>query len=167
MIKNLYVYFISGFIFVCITGTISHFLYDFFNQNTVIGLFSPVNESVWEHMKLIFFPMLIYSIFLTSKFQTEYPCIKSALLLGTVIGIFLIPILFYTYTAILGYNKLILDISIFIISVFTAFLLAYKLTFSCKALEYSKIIYLSTYIISILFFIFSYFPPNIKLFRVP
>ena len=53
---------IIGTIFVLILGTLSHFFYEWSNDNQIIGLFSPVNESVWEHMKLVFFPMLFYSI---------------------------------------------------------------------------------------------------------
>lgn len=167
MTKNLYLNFIIGFIFVSVAGTLAHFLYDFSKQNVIVGLLSPVNESTWEHMKLIFFPMLIYSIFSIIKFQTDYPCIKSSLFLGIIIGTFLIPILFYTYTAILGYNKLVIDISIFYISVFIAFYSAYRLTLSCKCNQYTKIITLSVFVIMILFFVFTYFPPQIKIFESP
>lgn len=167
MTKNLSMYFVLGFIFVSVIGTLAHFLYDFSKQNVLVGLISPVNESTWEHMKLIFFPMLMYSLFLISKLQNNYPCIKSSLFLGIIIGTFLIPILFYTYTGILGYNKLALDISVFIISVLIAFFTAYKLTLSCKGDPYIKVITLCVFILAILFFIFTYFPPQLELFKEP
>ena len=45
-----------------ILGTILHFTYEVLEENIVVGAFSAVNESVWEHLKLIFFPMLIVAI---------------------------------------------------------------------------------------------------------
>ncbi|MEA4973343.1 MAG: DUF6512 family protein [Candidatus Metalachnospira sp.] len=167
MTKNLSMYFVLGFIFVSVIGTLAHFLYEFSKQNVLVGLISPVNESTWEHMKLIFFPMLMYSLFLIPKLQNNYPCIKSSLFLGIIIGTFLIPILFYTYTGILGYNKLALDISVFIISVLIAFFTAYKLTLSCKSDPYIKVITFCVFILAILFFIYTYFPPQLEIFKEP
>ena len=50
-----------GIIFTIILGTISHNVYPWTGNNFIAGLFSPVNASIWEHMKIAFFPMLIYS----------------------------------------------------------------------------------------------------------
>lgn len=62
---------IIGIIFVMLTGTLSHFLYDWSGQNPVVGLFTPVNESIWEHMKLLFFPMLLYSLIMILKYRRD------------------------------------------------------------------------------------------------
>lgn len=51
-----------GFAFCCILGTLAHFFYEWSGENTFIGMFCPVNESVWEHLKLIYTPYLIWSI---------------------------------------------------------------------------------------------------------
>ena len=53
-------YIVTGFLFVGIFGTLFHFVYDWCRQARLIGLFVRVNESTWEHMKLLFIPMLIY-----------------------------------------------------------------------------------------------------------
>ena len=48
---------------VClILGTILHFTYEISLNNTFVGIFSATNESVWEHLKLIFYPMLLMAI---------------------------------------------------------------------------------------------------------
>lgn len=39
-------YTIIGILFVLTTGTLAHFLYDWTGNNTVVGLFTPVNESI-------------------------------------------------------------------------------------------------------------------------
>lgn len=77
--KHLKHYTIIGIIFATIMGTLAHFLYDWSGKNRVVGLFTPVNESVWEHMKLLFFPMLLYTLLMIFKFRKQYPCISSAL----------------------------------------------------------------------------------------
>ena len=41
---------------------ISHNLYEWFD-NSVISIFFPVNESIWEHMKIIFTSTIIVSFF--------------------------------------------------------------------------------------------------------
>ena len=47
------------FFFISILGVLLHFTYEWSNDNPAVGLFSAVNESTWEHLKLIFFPMLL------------------------------------------------------------------------------------------------------------
>lgn len=95
--KQLKRYMILGICFVLFTGTLSHFLYEWTENNFVIGLFAPVNESVWEHMKLIFFPMLLYSFAGILKLRKSYPCIGSAFCFGILTGTVLIPIFLYLY----------------------------------------------------------------------
>ena len=140
-------YLIIGTIFVIILGTLSHFFYDWSNNSFVVGFFSPVNESTWEHMKLVFFPMLLFSLFANSKLKSIYPCITSSLLFGILIGTFLIPIFFYTYTGILGYNVFILDLTTFILAVICAFFSVYRLTTSVGC-RITKLFFLSKYVLS-------------------
>lgn len=160
-------YSILGAIFVIFTGTISHFIYEWSGKNFILGFFFPVNESTWEHMKLCFFPMLVYSMFMKKKLENAYPCVASALLFGTLFGTFLIPIIFYTYTGILGKNFLPLDIATFILSVLLAFLAVYRFTLSCRVVAYTDLLRLSVLVTTVFFFIFSYFPPKLGIFIAP
>ena len=56
--------FISGFLFTSVLGTLSHFFYEWSGDSTFIGLVCPISESAWEHMKLLFFPALLYCFLL-------------------------------------------------------------------------------------------------------
>lgn len=103
--KQLKHYTINGILFVLVSGSLTHFFYEWSGHNPIVGLFTPVNESIWEHMKLLFFPMLAYSFFMVFKLKADYPCIRSALCFGILAGTLCIPILFYTYTALLGDRK--------------------------------------------------------------
>lgn len=104
---------IAGILCVSILGTILHFTYRWSGRNPLIGLIAPVNESVWEHMKLLFFPMLLFGLW-NLKGVTD-ACRISAFHAGLLMGTLLIPVLFYAYTSVLGRNFLVLDIALFYI----------------------------------------------------
>ncbi len=160
-------YTIIGTLFVLITGTLSHFIYRWSGNNFIVGFFCPVNESTWEHMKLVFFPMLLYSIFMYKSLNEKHPYILSSLSIGILMGTFLIPAIFYTYTGILGYNIFILDIAVFALSVLLAFYSIYKLTLSHKITSCIPLFCIVIFIIMACFMIFTYYPPQIGLFAVP
>ena len=162
--KGLKSYIVGGIIFVSALGTLFHFVYEWSGNNVFAGLFTPINESIWEHTKLLFFPMLIYSFFLNKKIGKDYPCLYSAMISGMLSGVALIIIMFYTYTGIIGFHTAFADISIFYITVILAFYLAYKLTVSCKAEKCSKLLHFLQILMICLYIIFTFFPPNIPLF---
>ena len=162
--KGLKLYMLTGIIFVSVFGTLFHFAYEFSGNNIIVGLFTPVNESIWEHTKLIFFPMLIYSLYLNKKISTEYPCTGSAMIAGSLLGIAMIITLFYTYSGIIGFNVAFVDIAIFYISVIVAFCVVYKLTTACKVERFKVFIQILQIVIICLFLIFTFFPLNIPLF---
>ncbi|MCI9369952.1 MAG: hypothetical protein HFH65_06470 [Lachnospiraceae bacterium] len=165
--KQLKNYTIIGIIFVLITGTLAHFLYKWSGNNYIIGLFTPINESVWEHMKLLFFPMLIYSLIMIFKLKENYPCITCSLCFGILTGTLLIPVLFYTYSYILSKDIFILDIGTFILSVIIAFWLSYKFTQSCILKPYTFLLCILVGIVFICFTVFTIYPPDIMIFKEP
>ncbi len=160
-------YVIIGAVFVLIAGTCSHFLYGWTNNNFIIGAISPVNESTWEHMKLVFFPMLVYSFFIIVKLKGAYPYITSSMLYGTLLGTLLIPFIFYTYTGILGYNIFIFDFLTFVLSVIIAFYVVYKLALRGKKQNDTILLLILTVLFVLCFVSFTYYTPNIALFTDP
>lgn len=160
-------YTIIGILFVLTAGTLSHFLYDWTGNNTIIGLFTPVNESIWEHMKLLFFPMLAYSLLMIIICRRNYPCIIAASCLGILTGTFLIPLLYYSYTFILGKDVFILDIATFILSILIAFWLTYRLALSCKRKTFTLFLFTLVYGLFVCFIIFTYHPPDASIFKDP
>lgn len=160
-------YLIAGFLFSAVLGTASHFFYAWSGNNPLIGLISPVSESTWEHMKLVFFPVLLWSFFLPTHLSRETPALRPALLLGGLLGTLSIPVLFYTYSGILGNNIAWIDILIFFISVFIAFFSAWKLQNSARTDKKRTAVYFLTALFTILFFLFTFLPPDIALFARP
>ena len=158
---------LMGFATTSFLGTLLHFLYDWFGKAVWIAPFSGINESTWEHMKLLFFPMLLFSLIAIPKLKQDYPCITSSLLSGILVGTVFIPIIFYTYTGILGYDISILNLLTFLFAVIIAFYTAYKFTMSCKMQDYTATLRAIVYVFLICFLLFTYSPPNIGLFGTP
>lgn len=165
--KGIKSYIIAGIIFVSVLGTLFHFAYNLSGNNWIIGLFTPINESIWEHTKLIYFPMLIYSMYLSRKLKDTYPCISSAMTFGALFGVLLVIILFYTYSGIIGYHVSYIDMAIFYISVIASFYLVYKLTLSCKAGDFESLLQILNILMICAFIFFTFDAPDIPLFITP
>lgn len=156
-----------GILFVLVTGTLSHFLYEWTGKNFIAGFISPVNESVWEHMKLIFFPMFAFSLIMIYRFKDTMPDTACALSIGTLTGTLLIPALFYAYTFIAGKDLFFMDIAIFIISTLSGFWIASKIIKSHPPRAVCLLSCLFVLLLLPCFFLFSYAPPDLALFADP
>lgn len=164
---NLKGFMISGIIFVWIAGVVFHFVYELSGENKFVGLFAAINESTWEHMKLIFFPMLAYSIFGILMLDSQFKNATAAFLSGTLLATFMIPVLFYTYSGILGYNKPVFDISVFLISAVIGFLLSYIMMTKNIGGKFTNLLIIACVAMTIAFFAFTYYPLKLGIFKEP
>ena len=153
-------------IFTLITGTLLHFAYEWSNNNIIVAAFSAVNESIWEHLKLVFYPMLLMTIVGYLFFGKNISNYLTARVEGIIIAMSFIIVFFYTYTGILGTNYAILDIGSFFIAVLMGEIFAYK-TINSKSKSNEKLSVFVLIIILISFIIFTYSPPKIGLFKDP
>ncbi len=162
---NISINLLIGFLFVSILGTLAHFTYAWSNNNTFVGFVTPVNESTWEHMKLVFFPTLLYLPIASHFLKNEYPHITSALIYGILAGTLFIPVFFYTYSGVLGFHAMPLDIASFFIAAAITFLITYK----CATLKppYETFLILLTALFALCFVIFTYSPPAFGIFEEP
>ncbi|MBQ7919323.1 MAG: hypothetical protein IJ324_05225 [Lachnospiraceae bacterium] len=166
MKKELRKCFIIGFIFISVFGTLLHFLYEWNSDNRIVGLFSPVNESIWEHMKLFFFPMLLFTVIMSyfHMLQVYYPALVPALLLGLHAGTWFIPSCFYTYSGILGRSITLIDVLLFYLAVFFGLRVAYNKVKNSGLQKYEIPLKILTMIMVTLFMLFSYHPPRWGMF---
>lgn len=160
---------IFSVIFTWILGTILHFLYEWSGDNKIIASFSAVNESTWEHLKLVFFPMLITIIIgflVIGKDNKKFWCAKT---LGIILAMSFIVVFFYTYTGIIGTNFAILDIGSFFVAVILGEYVAYKIMTNeeYKLKCNKRIAVIGLICILLCFIIFTYLPPHIGLFKDP
>ena len=157
----------AGFAVATFGGTILHFLYDWTSGNILVAPFSGVNESTWEHMKLLFWPLFLFSLvqWLFFRDQQNYWCVKLAEIL---LGLLLIPVLFYTYNGVFGKSPDWINIAIFYISAALVFLFEWwafkKDRLPCR---YPWLAFVAIFLIGIFFVMFTFGPPQIPLFRDP
>lgn len=113
MRRRLFFWELAGFLWTVAAGTALHFLYAWSGGSSVAAAFSGVNESAWEHMKLLFVPVLAFTVVQLCAMGRTYPDLLAARAVSTLTGLALIPVLFYTYTGVLGYDVTCVNIGIF------------------------------------------------------
>ena len=159
---------VGGATFVAILGTLLHFAFDWTQGCILVTPISAVNESTWEHMKIMFFPMLIYTLIQARFFAKDYQNYWTIKCIGTLVGTLLIPILFYLLNAILGNTPDWLNVLIFFISLGVAFLIEGILLKSQRLpLTNQTMPKIILGIIACLFFLFTFFPPKLPIFLDP
>lgn len=159
---------VVGFIFTAVVGTLLHFLFDWTGGNVAAALFSAVNESIWEHMKLIFYPMLVFALVEYSVWGKDCPAFWCIKLIGILAGLALIPVVYYTYTGILGVSADWFNITIFFIAAGVSYLLESRLFQNPQVCPLSsKYAVLLLCLISLTFTVLTFLPPHIPFFRDP
>jgi len=153
-------------IFVSILGTLLHFTFEWSNRNLFVGAFSAVNESTWEHLKLLFYPMLISTIIGYFYIGKDIPNFLCARTFGIISAILFTITFFYTYRGILGINIAFLNVASFFIALIIGEYISYKLILSFYKCDNSKSLILLI-LLFVAFVFFTYFPPQIGLFKDP
>ena len=157
---------ILGFLFTSAAGTCLHFLFDLTGQSLAAALVSAVNESIWEHMKLIFVPMFLVAGWQYRSYrEPDFWCRKMKSIL---IGLILIPVLYYTYTGILGVSADWFNVTIFFLAAGAAYrweALAVLEGRSCRISD--KLALTILILIAGIFAVLTFYPPEIPFFRDP
>jgi hypothetical protein len=159
---------VAGYLFTSVLGTFFHFLFDLTGGSPIAGLISAVNESIWEHMKLIFYPMLLFAAAEYRSWGREtagFWCIKLG---GILRALVLIPVLYYTYTGTLGVSADWFNITIFFLAALWTYRWETKAFLEnrpCRIPARAAVGILLA--IAAIFTAFTFFPPRIPFFRDP
>lgn len=150
-----------------IIGSIFHFIYELTGKNIIVGLISPVNESIFQHIKMIILPIIcwwtLYYFIKGCKDGISGEKWFAGALASLLTNIILIPGIFYLYTGALGIESLIIDILILLISVFCGQLIGLHFYRYSKGYDPTIVLCIFVFII-LLFTIFTLYPPNIPFF---
>lgn len=158
---------LSGFAVSTLLGTLLHFLYDLLGGALWIAPFSGVNESTFEHMKLLFWPMLIFAM-VQATFFTERGDFLWIKLSGILLGLALIPILYYTYNGVVGKSPDFVNIAIFFVAAALSYAYEAKRLISGNIIREGRLIpALILALIGICFVLFTFFPPELAIFKDP
>ena len=167
MKKSIGLWQLMGFAVTSFLGTVLHFLYEWLGDAAWIAPFSGVNESTWEHMKLLFWPMLLFAAVQCFFFRdrSDFWCVK---LRGILLGLSLIPVLFYTYNGIIGKSPDWINIVIFFVAAAIAYLYEARLLYADEVpCRYRKGCLLLILLIASLFIVFTFLTPELGIFRDP
>jgi len=166
--KSLLVYELIGMMFIILLGSALHFTFEISGKSPLVGVFSAVNECVWEHLKLAFWPALLYMFIEYAPLKKSANNFLFAKTAGACSMIVLIPIVFYSYTAVAGESIFVIDISTFVVAVVIGQLLSFKLLSYKKLSEnYNRISIILLVLLVLAFALFTFYPPQLPIFRDP
>ena len=117
---------LTGLFLTLIFGNLLHFVYDWSGQNSVVAAFAAVNESTWEHMKLLAMPWVIWSLVEVVALRSSRQSVLMARALGLLVGLVTIPTVYYTYTGALGVSSMIVDVVLFQAAVLLGALVSWR-----------------------------------------
>ena len=158
---------LMGFAITSLSGTLLHFLYDWTGEAVFVAPFSGVNESTWEHMKLLFWPMFIYAIVQSFFFRDRenFWCVKFR---GILLGLVLIPVIFYTYNGVIDQSPDWVNIAIFFVSAAVSYICETRRFNSDNTVcRHPKFAIGTLCLIALLFVIFTFATPEIGIFKDP
>ena len=156
---------IVSIIGVFLISFLCHFLYDIF-PNYIFSIFFPVNESIWEHMKIIVSSILFYSpieYFIWKKKKIEVDNFLLSNIMMGICAIIIYLIIFLPIYNMIGEN-MIINISLLLLVYIIVEIIGYYLLKAPK-IPFQKAI--AIIIITLTFLIFwylTYFPIKNKLF---
>ena len=168
MRKRLFYWELAGFLFTAALGTLLHFVYDWCGGSALAAAFSAVNESTWEHMKLLFFPALVFSVVQVWALGRTYPDLLEVRAISVLAGLALIPTLFYTYTGVLGFHVMWADIAVFFLAALGMCALEFRLLGRRRAALWRQVAgLLLLWVLAFLFVYWTFRPPHLGLWRDP
>ncbi len=156
-----------GILFIFLLGALLHFVFELSGGLKFVALIGAVNESVWEHLKIGFWPAFIWAIiefFVFGKRTRNFLIAKGTsftLIALLITGIYYLAVAF-------GIENLAVDIGNFFISIVIAQVVSYRIILVqryYKVLNVIGVILIAANIIG--FSLLSYFPPKCPIFKDP
>ena len=148
-------------------GNLLHFVYDWTGQASWAAYISAVNESTWEHMKLLAVPWILWTA-MTILIERRADC-AAPRAAGLLTGLILIPALFYTYTGICGKSVDVVNVLIFQAAVLLAFWVSTALqkrgTLTAPVWQAAGVLVLAA--VSTAFVVWTASPPELPVFIDP
>ena len=150
------------FLVTSLAGTGLHFLYDWV-PTPLTALISPINESVWEHLKLLFWPMLVGAAVLSRKKENQGRFWSSFFVALLATPAFLL--LSYYGLKALGLESSALDIILYYISMFFGYYLARWLYTKKKPERVGGVALMLLILYGASLILFTFAAPDLPIFR--
>ena len=154
-----------GFIGITLIGMLLHNAYAWTSPFPLFALIAPVNESVWEHLKMAYWAVLIFGM-VERWFRKPRPGnLAPSLALGSTFLVLFIVLVFYSYTFFSGRSILWADISTFIVGAFTSQWLMCRIQRADEmsgTVRKASVFFLAA--LALVFILFTYAPPEMEIF---
>jgi hypothetical protein len=155
----------GGVIFVFLVGALLHFVFEWSGDSVIVGAIASVNESVWEHFKQGFWPMFLFACIEYRFLRLDTRNFFAAKGLAVYLIPLLTGILFYSYSAIIGHEILIVDILIFLLAIIVGQFVSYKIMLLKPLPEFLNRLGVGLIIVLALILVsFTFFPPHLPIF---
>ena len=82
---------LAGLFVTLILGNLLHFVFDWSGENRIVAAFAAVNESTWEHMKLLVIPWVVWSLVEAVVLRDSRRPVLLARARGLLAGVVLFP----------------------------------------------------------------------------
>jgi hypothetical protein len=157
----------SGILFIFLAGAALHFVFKLSGDLRPIAIIAAVNESVWEHLKIGFWPALIWAIIELFAFGIRAKNFLFAKGFAFILSALLITGIYYI-TKAAGIESLPVDIFNFFVSIVIAQIISYRLILVQKGYKVLNVIGVLLIAACIAAFsILSYYPPHNPIFLDP
>jgi hypothetical protein len=167
MKRKIFNYELAGIVLIVFLGAALHFTFAFSGNNLVVGAFSAVNESVWEHLKLAVWPAILLAAVEFFPLKREANNFWIAKAVEAYFMVMLIPVIFYTYTSFIT-ESLAIDLSSFVVTVILGQIVSYKLvTYKKLPVKANWVALALLVLLAVLFVVFTYSPPHLPTFLDP
>lgn len=157
---------IGGGIFILLIGSALHFTFELANFWKPIAVIAPVNESIWEHLKMVFWPGLFFSLIqyhFVKNLTTNY---WSAKALSLVFMPLFITAGWFAFAVLTGANNFAVNIVLFVIAIILGQAISFKMLTSARESRLKPVFpILCIVVLGLSFGLFSFFPPRIGLFE--
>lgn len=152
---------LAGVLFILGTGAALHFAFDWSHGFKLIAPFVAVNESVWEHLKMAFWPAVMWALLERVPLRgrvNNFPLAKTS---GILVLTFAIAAFYYGYSSVLGYGILAIDAGLFVLCVLGGQFLSYRMLTGDERSPYlNRIAPLALIAVGIVFTVFTFVPPH-------
>jgi len=154
-----------GIAVIACVGALMHFAFEWSGELRPVGVFAAVNESVWEHLKLTYWPALLYALLSYRKLKG----LSDNFTIAKAAGIYVMPAaiigLFYAYTAITGSENLVADIVIFVVAIALGQLVSYRILAMPQLPRRLYILAIvGLVVLGVLYAVFTFYPPQAPIF---
>ena len=155
--------FLIAAIVAAIGGTALHFLYDVL-PTALVAVFAPINESPWEHLKLLFWPTVLAAYVLAHMHKKPHPVWSAFFVSLLLMPIFLLTV--YYLLVHFGADSVPVDIALYYVTMLAGFALAYALSKSKHLVDYGGFLLMLVMLYGSALVLFSFAAPDLPVFRV-